>query len=901
MRHMERLRDSKQEHDSDDDDNNNNENENDGGGDDDNDKKDEGKQAKEAKPEETTRSDANEQDPDSSVSVAETEKHDNISPTDEDKGPIRRNSALNKIADALSPTPEKDTLQSTGRGRRPRRQPILYDPQTGPDSRWKSDVTPIHLTKSTKTKDENASGMDVEEEEVESESQLSSRRHRRSRDTTGGSTQSEAKDSTTKDESPTEGSNAANERKIVSKKESASEDDDEEKNAYWCNFCQDNPKVPICVFCACRICFGKHDNDKILLCDQCDDEYHTFCLKPPLATIPNTKWFCPTCKAATLESNTTENKVTTRRVTSSPTKCSSAGAVTPNSIRASSSKKENQVSSTPYAKSTSSVSSSNDAITPRKSRGRPSKIKTSPPPPPSEPTSSPRKRGRPPKTTTVMTSPSPGETSGRKRGRPPKNPNAATASPPSPARKKSATKPISTNKRSVSPSTRKADASVVSKKARTESSINSSDTTTPSETAPEPIKTSRSGRVVKRSSFHDEVEEGEQHLRSARSKTDAEGDEETGLPIQESDHEADDGAVAVGDSMTAEGTTSQDPSIADDEISEDTIDGRPVRTKVIEPPNTTMAQPESSPRIPTDVTKPEVSPTEPPSTGSAGAAPSNNQVPAEPESIKALVDQVVNPTIELLPNDVTDTNPTMSTGKSVEAPISPSTQRTDTSSQSPLPTKQSPLPSQAPAPLPAIPPIALPTPISKVPSKLNVDVKALVKAAISGIPTDEEEEKPNVGPVKVPRRKPGARECMQISRRFGVRAIPKKYMDTLLDYCTRGKVEHLIRMRERLDEHSRFLESQLAGLEALVQEVGETDVVVPPLPERPQNENQTNKPFQQLSVKSSDDGVSLPPKPTSNTPKTESAVPPSLSVPSQTLRGTAVDAAESQEYNDKDV
>jgi hypothetical protein len=161
-----------------------------------------------------------------------------------------------------------------------------------------------------------------------------------------------------------------------------------------------------------------------------------------------------------------------------------------------------------------------------------------------------------------------------------------------------------------------------------------------------------------------------------------------------------------------------------------------------------------------------------------------------------------------------------------------------------------------------------------VPPKLNVDVKALVKAAIAGIPVDEEEEKPSVGPVKVPRRKPGARECMQISRRFGVRAIPKKYMDTLLDYCTRGKVEHLIRMRERLDEHSRFLESQLAGLEALVQEVGETDVVVPPLPERAQNENQTNKPFQQVSVKSNDDGVSVAQKSTSSTPKPEPAVVP---------------------------
>lgn len=49
-----------------------------------------------------------------------------------------------------------------------------------------------------------------------------------------------------------------------------------------------------------------------------------------------------------------------------------------------------------------------------------------------------------------------------------------------------------------------------------------------------------------------------------------------------------------------------------------------------------------------------------------------------------------------------------------------------------------------------------------------------------------------------------------------------------MDYCSRGKVEHLIRMRERLDDHSKFLESQIAGLEAAVAEKGELDIVVPP-------------------------------------------------------------------------
>jgi hypothetical protein len=72
-----------------------------------------------------------------------------------------------------------------------------------------------------------------------------------------------------------------------------------------------------------------------------------------------------------------------------------------------------------------------------------------------------------------------------------------------------------------------------------------------------------------------------------------------------------------------------------------------------------------------------------------------------------------------------------------------------------------------------------------------------------------------------PRRKPGARECMQMSRRFGSNVIDEKYYEILMDYSKRGKVDHLIRMRERLDDHSRFLEAQLAGLEAVVKDKGE--------------------------------------------------------------------------------
>lgn len=80
---------------------------------------------------------------------------------------------------------------------------------------------------------------------------------------------------------------------------------------------------------------------------------------------------------------------------------------------------------------------------------------------------------------------------------------------------------------------------------------------------------------------------------------------------------------------------------------------------------------------------------------------------------------------------------------------------------------------------------------------------------------------PTPAHTKVPRRKPGARECMQMSRKFGNQIISQHCMEVLLDYCSRGKVEHLIKMRERLDEHSRYLESELAGLEMLVEKRGD--------------------------------------------------------------------------------
>lgn len=45
----------------------------------------------------------------------------------------------------------------------------------------------------------------------------------------------------------------------------------------------------------CHICTRGDGEEAMLLCDGCDDSYHTFCLIPPLSDIPKGDWRCPKC------------------------------------------------------------------------------------------------------------------------------------------------------------------------------------------------------------------------------------------------------------------------------------------------------------------------------------------------------------------------------------------------------------------------------------------------------------------------------------------------------------------------------------------------------------------------------------------------------------------------------
>ena len=48
----------------------------------------------------------------------------------------------------------------------------------------------------------------------------------------------------------------------------------------------------------CQVCGDARYEESMLLCDSCDTGWHTYCLTPPLADVPDGAWLCPSCVAA---------------------------------------------------------------------------------------------------------------------------------------------------------------------------------------------------------------------------------------------------------------------------------------------------------------------------------------------------------------------------------------------------------------------------------------------------------------------------------------------------------------------------------------------------------------------------------------------------------------------------
>jgi len=790
----------------------------------------------------------------------------------------KRNLALYKIADSYS----KSTESLLVRGRRQRKQPSLYQPQLCADSRWKSDEKNLETDGNDNDHtDSSEDDIDRNTDSSEGEQDESNARHSKSRRVV---TTHKAKDSKTQMENNVIiciGEDAVGRQKS--------------DGSSFCNFCHDDASILICVFCGCRTCFGKHDETNLLLCDNCDNEYHIRCLG--LSTVPSAqKWFCPSCTK--IKATTTPKLLSTRRASFARTQASTVevDSEADHSRRGSSNRKSRSSSTTPTTRNPVAAGkrATDSEVPEKRSRGRPSKFRVETESTPAS-SLSPRKRVRTPKaaansveimeqqkrsrqskstTNTSATTPS----TGRKRGRPPKNaptnaPTVRSKSAPPPSLRKRGRPSKATSNPVVIPS--KVDSTVKKKvpKPTTPSSsvtvkkLSNSAVSEDPMKPQEPVKVSRvSGRTVKRASFHDELDEGEQHLRSYKwgesqstntiSKTaplksqEAQTHRTSSKSPEQSEPARKKQKIEENTTTQAKATLSETKSaksqiktsaIVEDKDEEmaDPSPIAPVRMKpvlqppapriapvrmkpVLQPPATAIRPPISVPETPKPIEKMGLNAEE--AKKIIIDVGTNKEEKNEPKDLK--VDAAPSITKEEVAQKIQSPPPTTTTLPQItNKPVT-----TTIAAKAAVSTNAAPKASPTiPQEFPSSGSVGGTSGISNYPSTSLLDPVAL-EAAVKALPEPKETKGEKTGATKTPRRKPGARECMQISRRFGVNIIPEKYMTILLDYCRRGKVEHLIKMRERLDCHSRFLEYQLAGLEARVKDVGESKVVVPALP-----------------------------------------------------------------------
>ena len=457
-----------------------------------------------------------------------------------------------------------------------------------------------------------------------------------------------------------------------------------------CSFCEDDDSVSVCPFCACKVCFGKHDEESIILCDSCDDEYHVHCLNPPLRKVPSRNdWFCSSCK-----SKRNENK------TSSPKE----QVQTPKSSDSSKKKRSTVIVSDNEQKNEKDTSRSTVECPPSKFNLV---------------------------TKTNISLEYDDDTKNTKKCK-----DTHTINIEKSIAKECAGKTLVDVNNIAPPLLEEKN----NQGERNNDGYDKNDNNlnvSPLQSNDEKIKDhnqplrSRSGRVVKKKSFLIEEEEREQHLKS-----------DCKAPVLTNNL----------DSVDEKSISSLMPSVekvtpfASVSMSSEKTTNQSHELKLATPVPTSEANMHSN-----------LSETKETPNSSLNSTRCNEKM------LQLSRDEDFDDSI--VPGGTID---------SVEN-------------------------------------------INETFDKEQPQSTVLYLSPITGQPLSKE-----------PRRKPGARECMQISRRFGVNVIPKKYIDVLADYCSRGKLEHLIRMRERLDDHSKFLEYQLAAFEDRVREKQKSDQIKTP-------------------------------------------------------------------------
>ncbi|KPM08866.1 hemi-methylated DNA binding protein-like protein [Sarcoptes scabiei] len=67
-----------------------------------------------------------------------------------------------------------------------------------------------------------------------------------------------------------------------------------------CSGCRDSFIQTKCNDCGCQVCHLKTEPSKQLICDECNQSFHLWCLKEPLESVPNENdWYCDRCRNET--------------------------------------------------------------------------------------------------------------------------------------------------------------------------------------------------------------------------------------------------------------------------------------------------------------------------------------------------------------------------------------------------------------------------------------------------------------------------------------------------------------------------------------------------------------------------------------------------------------------------
>ena len=51
----------------------------------------------------------------------------------------------------------------------------------------------------------------------------------------------------------------------------------------------------------CEVCGEGDDEPRLILCDGCDEGWHTYCLRPKLPSVPRGEWRCRACVSTRAE------------------------------------------------------------------------------------------------------------------------------------------------------------------------------------------------------------------------------------------------------------------------------------------------------------------------------------------------------------------------------------------------------------------------------------------------------------------------------------------------------------------------------------------------------------------------------------------------------------------------